>query len=137
MRAPGTLRRILLAPVIAVAFTAGTALAQINVNISLAPPGPQFEAVPVMAPGYAWAPGYWGWHTDRYVWVRGRQIVERPGYRWEPDRWENRGGNYYRHAGTWSRDPGYRVVKVKKAKKEKHEGRGQGHGNGKGRGKHD
>ena len=40
------------------ATSAGTALARINVNISLAPPARQFETVPVIAPGYVWAPGY-------------------------------------------------------------------------------
>ncbi len=117
----------MLAPLIAAAFTAGTAFAQINVNISLAPPAPQYEAMPVIPSGYAWAPGYWAWSGDRHIWIRGRQIVERPGYRWDPDRWDRRDGHYIRSVGHWTRDPGYREVKVKKPKHhdKKHD---KGHG---------
>ena len=94
-----------MAAAFAVASTAGTALAQINVNISLAPPAPQFETMPATAPGYVWAPGYWAWNNDRYLWVRGRSIPHRAGYRWEPDRWDQRNGNYYRSAGRWEHRP--------------------------------
>ena len=127
MRTPGTLRRLMLAPLIAAAFTAGTAFAQINVSISLAPPAPQYELVPTIPMGYVWAPGYWAWTGDRHIWIRGRQIVERPGYRWDPDRWDQRDGHYIRSVGHWAQDPGYRKVKVKK---DKHNGHGKGHGKG-------
>ena len=141
MRSARTVRSLLQSIVLAASFAAGTSFAQINVNISLAPPAPQYELVPVVAPGYVWAPGYWTWHGDRYIWVRGRPIVQRSGYRWEPDRWEHRDGRYFRHAGQWERDAGYRVVKVKKEKKEKFKDRDDDddHGRGKGRkhGKHD
>lgn len=136
-------KTLLLSALLAAAGTAIPAHAQLTVNISIAPPAPQYELVPQSAPGYIWAPGYWGWHGDRYIWVRGRSIVQRTGYNWEPDRWEQREGNYYRHAGNWARDPGYRVVKVKKEKKSKHhdddhDDRGQGNGGKHGKGnKHD
>ncbi len=130
MKTRHTLRKL----VIAALFSAtGTAFAQINVNISLAPPAPQYEAVPAMQPGYAWAPGYWAWSGERHVWVRGRPIMQRTGYRWEPDRWEKRDSGYYRHAGRWEHDEGY---KPKKAKKDKHEHGDKGRHGGKG-GKHE
>ena len=70
--------------------------------------------------------------------MRGRSIVQRTGHNWEPDRWEQREGKYYRHAGTWVRDPGYKVKKEKKEKKEKKQkhrddddhGHGDEHGRG-------
>ena len=133
MQYSSALRRLLQAMVLAASCATGTSFAQVNLNISLAPPAPQYEVVPVVAPGYAWAPGYWTWHGDRYIWIRGRPILHRAGYRWEPDRWENRGGYYYRHAGRWDRDPDYRVGKWKG---DKHFDRGHGEGHGKGHGKH-
>jgi hypothetical protein len=136
-------RNLLLSALLATAAVA-PAHSQVTFNISIAPPAPQYEPAPQPAPGYVWAPGYWGWHGDRYVWVRGRSIVQRTGYNWEPDRWEQRDGGYYRHAGNWARDPGYKPVKVKKEKKSKHReddddhDRGNGHGGKHGKGnKHD
>jgi hypothetical protein len=141
MQTSSAFRSLLLAAFVAASTAAGSALAQLNVNISLAPPAPQFETVPVLAPGQVWAPGYWAWNGDRYIWVRGRSIVQRTGYRWEPDRWEHRNGHYYRHTGRWARDGDFRPVKVKKAKHHKakhfhagHGGGGKGHGKGRGKG---
>lgn len=135
-----TLKLWLSAWIVAGAFAA-SANAQINVNINLAPPARQTELVPAIPAGYAWAPGYWGWNGDRYVWVRGRQIVQREGYRWEPDRWEQRDRAFHRVGGHWERDHGFKTVKVKKQKKHKDrddddrdEGN-RGHGQGKHKGK--
>jgi len=111
---------LVLSAMLAAGAAAAPAFAQISFNIIIAPPAPQYETVPVMAPGYVWAPGYWGWNGDRHIWVRGRTIVQRVGYRWEPDRWEQRGNAYYRHPGDWKHDSGYKAVKVKKEKKLKH-----------------
>jgi hypothetical protein len=102
------------------------AFAQVSVNISIAPPAPLYETAPSMAPGYVWVPGYWAWHGDQYIWVRGRTVVQRAGYRWEPDRWEQRDHGYYRLAGRWERDVDYKAVKMKKEKKPKHHDKGHG-----------
>lgn len=128
MKCNHALRRLSVALLLAASAGAAPAYAQISVNISLAPPAPQHEIVPVMPSGYVWAPGYWGWNGERHVWIRGRSIVQREGHRWEPDRWEQRSQGYYRTAGHWER------VKVKKEKKHKdrhdddrgHRGRGHG-----------
>ena len=134
MKPINAVRALLLALSTAAGVAAAPAFAQINFNISVAPPAPQYETIPSVAPGYVWAPGYWGWNGDRHVWVRGRSIVQRAGYRWEPDRWEQRERVYYRYPGRWERDTGVGVVKVKKEKKPKdwHGDKG-GHGKG---GKH-
>ena len=126
MQTTSAVRRLLLTIVLAAGTAAGTALAQINVNISLAPPAPQHEIVPAMNPGYVWAPGYWGWSGERHVWVRGRSIAQRDGFRWAPDRWDQRDSAYYRTAGHWERDNDFKPGKVKKAKKE----HGDDHDNG-------
>ena len=100
--------RLLAVAVIAAAAQA-SAIAQVSFNIQIGPPAPIFEQTPVMVPGYVWAPGYWAWHGDRHIWVRGRTIVQRIGYHWEPDVWEQRNNYYYRHPGRWERDIGYRA----------------------------
>ena len=120
MNPSNVVRSLLLSVLVAASTAAGPALAQISVNISTAPPAPLYETAPALTPGYVWAPGYWAWHGDRYIWVRGRTIVQRVGYRWAPDHWEQRGSGYYRQPGMWQRDAGYQVVKVKKEKKPKH-----------------
>jgi hypothetical protein len=98
----------------------GTAvMAQVSFNIHVGPPQPMYEPIPMMAPGYVWAPGYWAWNNDRHIWMHGRAIVQRTGYRWEPDRWEQRGNGYYRHPGNWARDNNYRPVQMGKLHKLK------------------
>ena len=127
-----TIRNLLLSAALAAGAFAAPAYAQISFNINVAPPAPQYELVPIIAPGYVWAPGYWGWSGDRHVWIRGRTIIQRDGYRWAPDRWEQREHTYYRTAGHWVQDRSYNSVKVKKEKKDK----GWKHDNGKrGKGK--
>ena len=119
MNCSNTVRNLSLSLLLAAGAVAAPAYAQINVSISLAPPAPQYEIVPIVAPGYVWAPGYWGWSGERHVWVRGRTIVHREGYRWAPDRWEQRDRNFFRTAGHWERDHDFKPVKVKKEKKHK------------------
>ena len=109
-------RKLLLSLSLAASAFAAPAYAQISVNINLAPPAPQYEVVPIIAPGNVWAPGYWGWTGERHVWVRGRTIVQREGYRWEPDRWDQRDSGYYRTAGHWEHDKGYKPRQGEKGK---------------------
>ena len=90
-----------------------------QVTIRIAPPAQVVEVAPSMAPGRVWVPGHWAWHNDRYIWIRGRTVVQRVGYMWAPDRWEQRGETYYRNPGRWEPDNNYRPYKEKKAKKPK------------------
>ena len=125
-----TVRGLLLSALLAAA--AVPAMAQVSFSIYVGPPAPMYEAVPVMAPGYVWAPGYWAWHGDRHIWVHGRSIVQRVGYRWEPDVWEQRNNAYYRHPGRWEHDMDYRPmgnVKFKKSKDRDDDGDHDGPGN--------
>jgi len=125
------IRNLLLSLSLAAGVFAAPAYAQISFNINLAPPAPQYEIVPAIAPGYIWAPGYWGWSGERHVWVRGRTIVQREGYSWSPDRWEQRERGYYRTAGHWERDQGYKPVKMKKEKMDRRDDDRGHHDNGK------
>lgn len=127
------IKKILLTALLAGA-AAAPALAQISIHIGVAPPPPQYEAVPVLTPERVWAPGYWAWNGDRHVWVRGHAILKRDGYRWAPDHWEKAGNGYHRQPGYWVREANY-VVKEKKVTKyknnQRHEGNpGKGHGKG-------
>lgn len=121
--------------IVAAAMASTQALAQVSFNITIAPPAPLYETVPVMGPGYVWAPGYWAWHGDRHIWVHGRSIVQRSGYRWEPDHWDQRGSGYYQTPGRWQPDGGRPVVMQRKPVKDKHgHGNNGQHGNGNGNG---
>ena len=136
MKRTNTIRNLLLSASLAAGVFAAPAYAQINVNISLAPPAPQYEIVPAVAPGYIWAPGYWGWSGERHVWIRGRTIVQREGYRWAPDRWDQRGNGFFRTAGHWEHDKGFKPVKFKQEKKFKERNeRDRGHSSNGKRGK--
>jgi len=118
MNHTNAIRNMSLSLLLAAAVFAAPAYAHVSVSINVGPPAPQYEVVPTIAPGYVWAPGYWGWSGDRHVWVGGRAIVQRQGYRWEPDRWEQRDRRYFRTAGHWARDNG------------NHGNRDHGHDNG-------
>jgi len=128
------IRTALLSLSLAAGAFAAPAYAQISLNVNIGPPAPQYEIVPVIAPGYVWAPGYWGWTGERHVWVRGRSIVQRDGFRWAPDRWEQGNNGYFRTAGHWEQERGYKPVKMKMEKMHRdNDDRGE-HGNNGNRG---
>lgn len=127
------IRQLALSLLLGASVFAAPTYAQINFNISLAPPAPQHEVVPAVQQGYVWAPGYWAWNGERHIWVRGRTIVQREGYLWTPDRWAQGDRGYFRTAGHWEHDKGYKPVKMKKEKKQKkqkhHDDNGKHKGN--------
>ena len=127
-------RNLSLSLSLAASVFAAPAYAQISVNINIAPPAPQYEVVPTIQPGYVWAPGYWGWNGERYIWIRGRAILQREGYRWDPDRWEQRDRTYYRTGGHWVRDNDFKHVKMRR--EYEHEGRDNGDRRERGEGNH-
>ena len=106
------LKKSLIAATVAAAAlgaAATPALADLSVNVGvgvpLAPPAAIYEPVPPPpAYGYVWAPGYWAWNYNRYIWVRGRYIAPRPGYAWAPEHWDHRGDRYHFVPGDWRRE---------------------------------
>jgi hypothetical protein len=95
-------RKALLAALLA-ATLAVPALAQLAVNIVVAPPAPVYEPVPATRPGFVWAPGYWVWWGNRYVWWRGYWIPTRAGWAWHPGWWAHNGPSWRWHPGWWGR----------------------------------
>jgi hypothetical protein len=136
MNSSKTMRSVLLWLALAATAAAAPAYAQVRFNVNIGPPPLQYEIVPAMAPGYVWAPGYWGWTGERHVWVRGRSIVQRTGYIWAPDRWEQRNSGYFRNAGHWEQDRAYRPERTK-MKKGGHDNGNRGRGNNGRRGRDD
>ncbi len=121
------LKKCLIAATLATSAIATPALADLRVNVGIgvpvAPPMALYEPVPPPpAYGYVWAPGYWAWHGDRYIWIRGRYVFGQPGYVWRPERWENRGDRYHFISGDWERDRHWRGERG-----EEREHRGRGH----------
>lgn len=103
-----TMVRRRTAPVAALIAAATLAVAALSaagvvVEVGVAPPAPQVEVVPVVRPGYVWAPGYWAWRGHRHVWVRGHYIRERRGYHWVPDAWVQVGPRWHYAPGHWER----------------------------------
>ncbi len=75
--------------------------ARVYVDVDVAPPAPRVEVIPEARVGYVWAPGYWDWDGQRYVWMNGHYIHERHGRHWVADHWE-RHHDHWRHIeGHW------------------------------------
>ena len=98
----GTMRAMLLSLVLAGGISSGSALAR-TIIVEIAPPPARVEVIPVQRHGYTWAPGYWGWQKEKYVWVGGRSMRARNGYQWTPDRWDDVNGRHHYQAGRWTR----------------------------------
>ena len=88
---------------IAAASTSAFARVDVAIVLSVPPPAPMLEVVPVPRPGYVWVPGYWAWHRDRHIWIRGQWVLEHPGYVWVPDRWVQYGPQWQLQRGYWER----------------------------------
>lgn len=106
-----------LALVVALACAGGAAVsvappasAQVGFSLTVGtpPPPPRYERVPAPRPGYIWAPGYWNWSGNRYVWVRGDWHRVRPGYVYVQPRWEHRGNRWVYERARWDRDSHWR-----------------------------
>ena len=67
-----------------------------------------YEVVPPPRPGYVWAPGYWNWSGQRYIWIRGSWYRNRPGYVYYHPRWDRDGDRWRMRRGYWGRDPHWR-----------------------------
>jgi hypothetical protein len=83
------------------AVPAAFARVDVVVQIGTPPPPPLVEVIPAPRSGYVWVPGYYAWHGDRHIWIRGRYVVERPGYAWVPDRWVQSGSRWSHQRGYW------------------------------------
>ncbi|MES2261173.1 MAG: YXWGXW repeat-containing protein [Pseudomonadota bacterium] len=73
--------------------------------VRTAPPAPRSERVPEARRGYVWAPGYWNWSGNRYVWKRGSWVRERHGYVYHAPTWQERDGRWAMQRGSWERGP--------------------------------
>jgi hypothetical protein len=71
--------------------------------VRVAPPAPVQEVVPAPRRGYVWAPGYYDYRGNQYIWVQGRWMRERPGLAWREARWVERNGEWHRVGGDWQR----------------------------------
>jgi hypothetical protein len=95
-------RRIAL---LAVALAASVpAWSQSSLTIDTAPPAARIETPGPVREGYVWAPGYWGYESDRYTWVEGRYLEARPGRRYVAPRWEQSGGRWTLYPEQWVSD---------------------------------
>lgn len=78
--------------------------AQTYTIVRVAPPAPVQEVAPAPRHGWAWAPGYYDYRGNQYVWVQGHWMRERAGHEWREARWvETRNGEWRRVGGGWER----------------------------------
>jgi hypothetical protein len=95
--------------VVSVAANPRTASAQIDINITIAPPElPTYDQPPLPALGYIWAPGYWAYGPDGYYWVPGTWVLPPAvGLLWTPGYWGWRDGIYAWNDGYWGPHVGF------------------------------
>ena len=103
---------IILASSLALAGLAMTAASDAQVictgNASPPPELPVYEQPPIPAPGYVWAPGYWGIGLVGYYWVPGTWVLPPTvGLLWTPGYWAWRDGIYVWSAGYWGPHVGF------------------------------
>ena len=87
-----------------------SALAQISVSITLAPPAlPVYEQPVLVEEGGIWAPGYWAYdQEDGYFWVPGTWVQPpEVGLLWTPGYWGWGNGGYAWNEGYWSPTVGF------------------------------
>jgi Domain of unknown function (DUF4124)/WXXGXW repeat (2 copies) len=72
------------------------------------PPLPQEDQPTLSQDGSLWAPGYWYWRDQAYVWIPGAWV--RPpqvGFLWTPAYWGFAGSFFVFHPGHWGSTVGY------------------------------
>ena len=103
-----TLKSLLLAAGLC-ALSATTSHAQLDVNVTVAPPELRvYDQPPCPVEGYLWTPGYWGYGPEGYYWVDGLWIAPpRIGFLWTPGYWGFADGFYAFHTGYWGPSVGF------------------------------
>lgn len=83
-----------------------------EVQTAQAPPPVQTEfQPPAPAPGATWAPGYWYWSGNQYVWVEGTWVTPpQPGLVFVSPRWVRHGPSWTFVSGGWATPGSFRVV---------------------------
>jgi hypothetical protein len=109
MRISSSIRSTLFA-VVVLALSA-SALAQIGISVSLAPPElPVYEQPLCPGDGYLWTPGYWGYADAEagYYWVPGAWVMApEPNFLWTPGYWGWGGHGYAFNEGYWGLHVGF------------------------------
>jgi YXWGXW repeat-containing protein len=107
MRIISSIRSTLFALV--VLAMSGSALAQISLSISFAPPElPIYEQPLCPGDGYLWTPGYWAYSDDDYYFVPGTWVMApEPGLLWTPAYWGWGGNGFVFNEGYWGEHVGF------------------------------
>ena len=95
--------------VVATLFAKTNAVAQVSVQIAIAPPMmPVYEQPACPVDGYIWTPGYWAYGDGGYYWVEGVWLYPaQPNFLWTPGYWGYAGGYYGWNVGYWGPHIGY------------------------------
>jgi YXWGXW repeat-containing protein len=95
--------------IIASLFAKTNAVAQVSLQIAIAPPMmPVYEQPACPVDGYIWTPGYWAYGDGGYYWVEGVWLYPaQPNFLWTPGYWGYAGGYYGWNVGYWGPHIGY------------------------------
>lgn len=109
MRSLNAFRLFLMALALLAIPAASQAQIAVGVSIRIGPPALPVYVQPICpAPGYIWAPGYWGYGPDGYYWVPGTWVMAPAvGMLWTPGYWGWGGGFYAWHGGYWGPHVGF------------------------------
>jgi hypothetical protein len=90
-------------------FTKINLVAQVSVQIAIAPPiMPVYEQPACPIDGYIWTPGYWAYDNGGYYWVEGVWLYPaQSNFLWTPGYWNYSGGYYGWNTGYWGPHIGY------------------------------
>jgi hypothetical protein len=96
-----TMKKLVLALLLAATLMPAAAFAQVYVHVG--PPPPVYETRgPAPGPDFAWIGGYHRWDGQRYVWVGGRWDRRPHAHAvWVRHRWVHRHGGYVMLEGHW------------------------------------
>ena len=94
----------MLAAAVVVAVVTSPALADVDVEIGVAPPPDREAVVPAPRAGYVYERPHYVWDGNAYVWSDGRYIEERKGHVYVQPQIEHRGEHWLFHRGHWDDD---------------------------------
>ena len=96
-------KRILPPLMAALALAAWPALGNVSGKIvaNQPPPMGSAEDTPAQREGYVWAPGYYAYADNKYVWTKGRFVESRKGYRYVAPKWMQEDGRWTLYPEQW------------------------------------
>jgi len=99
------MNKTLLAPLIAAAALAAAPVYAAHstgkIVVDQPPPMASAEDTPAQREGYVWAPGYYSYADNKFVWTKGHYVQTRTGYRYVAPKWAQEDGRWTLYPEQW------------------------------------